>query len=149
MSIKAVLHEALRMQLSEKAEEARILLQAAIESRNSDTKSSAGDKHETGREMSQQVIDMCQAESDKGDALLVTLKSLDPASVHTKAALGSLISTNHGWYYISVGTGKIKAGDLEVFCISPGSPIGKAFMGLQKGENITFNGREYRIIDIL
>ena len=148
MKQKQLVHNSLREHLQQKAVEARASLTAAIESRNSDTKSSAGDKHETGREMIQQVIDMCQAETDKADALLVTLKSLDPASVHTKASMGSLISTNHGWYYISVGTGKIKTGDLEVFCISPGSPIGKAFMGLQKGENITFNGREYRIIDI-
>ena len=48
-------------QLDQKTETAKTAIESAKESRDNDTKSSAGDKFETGREMMQMEIDKNEA----------------------------------------------------------------------------------------
>ena len=60
-STKSEIHLKLRSQLEKSVEEARKEYALAKESRDSDTKSSAGDKFETGREMMQREMDKLSA----------------------------------------------------------------------------------------
>ena len=63
-SSKSEILSKLREHLSESLEEARRDYVLAKESRDSDTKSSAGDKFETGREMMQREMDKLSALMD-------------------------------------------------------------------------------------
>jgi hypothetical protein len=57
--VKGKLIELIKEDLKKKIQEMQRDFQLARESRNSDTKSSAGDKFETGREMMQKEMDKC------------------------------------------------------------------------------------------
>jgi len=113
---------------------------------SSETKSSAGDKHETGRAM-------LQLEMEKASQQLSSIN--DMKSVLSKISLensdnvklGSLVVTNHINYFLAVSAGEIKIENQVYYAISPSSPIGKLLLGKRVGEVITYN-REINILEI-
>ncbi len=121
----------------------------AIESGNDETKSSSGDKHETGRAMA-------QLEQEKGSKQLTEaiefrgiLKKINPEQKSEKIFLGSLVYTNRGCFYIAVAAGKIMIEDEVFFAISQVSPIALKLIGLSKNDNLVFNGNNYKIKEIV
>jgi hypothetical protein len=72
--IKEEIHQTLMKQLEEQILQAKQDLSLAKESRDSDTKSSAGDKYETGREMMQREMDKLSASVDIYQQQLMKLK---------------------------------------------------------------------------
>ncbi|MBK9175144.1 MAG: hypothetical protein IPM46_02170 [Flavobacteriales bacterium] len=65
----------------------------------SDTKSSAGDKHEVGRAMVQQELDKLEEQRAKLIALQHELARVPMDRVYAQAGLGSLVITDQGSYY--------------------------------------------------
>lgn len=123
------------------------LLQAQ-EASQDDTKSSAGDKFETGREMAQQDINRNKqllADAQQQKAILQSLKDIGGANT---ARNGSLLITNQGNFYISISAGQLQLEGKTYFAISAASPIGKLFIGKPVGEQIFFNGKTYLIQEI-
>ena len=115
------------------------------EARNNETKSSAGDKYETGRAM-------MQAELNKQDLLLQQLRQqqadilkIKKTKSSEKIAFGSWVETNQGNFLIAVGIGKVE----ETFIISLASPLGKTLKGLKKGEKTIFQNNEYQVKNVL
>jgi len=111
------------------------------EARNNETKSSAGDKYETGRVM-------MQAELDKQFLLLrqllqqqVDILKIKKTKPTEEVGFGSWVKTNQGNFLISIGLGKVG----EAFVISLASPLGKALKGLKTGETTIFQNKEYQI----
>src|ERR1700679_1100847 len=72
---------------------------------NDETKSSAGDKYETSREMIQQETDRNQAQLNEANKLLVALNQINVSAVCETALPGSLITTNNGKFYIAISAG--------------------------------------------
>lgn len=123
------------------------LLQAQ-EASQDDTKSSAGDKFETGREMAQQDINRNKqllADAQQQKAILQSLKDIGDANT---ARNGSLLITNQGNFYISISAGQLQLEGKTYFAISAASPIGKLFIGKPVGEQVLFNGKTYLIQEI-
>ena len=115
----------------------------------SESKSSAGDKHETGRAM-------LQLEREKlGEQLKETerkLKLLLPLENHlsTKTiTVGSVVKTDQLSYYIAVSTPALEIDKTTYYCISSKSPIGKLLLGKKVGEAISFNHRISNITEII
>ena len=75
-SKKSEIHANLRSILEKTLEEAQREYVLAKESRDSDTKSSAGDKFETGREMMQREMDKLHASIDTYQNQLLKLQTL-------------------------------------------------------------------------
>lgn len=124
------------------------LLQAQ-EASSDDTKSSAGDKFETGREMAQQDINrnkVLLADAKQQEALLVSLKE---APFSASVRNGSVVLTDQGNFYLSISAGQLKVNEQIYFAISAVSPIGKLLLGKVKGEMFSFNGKNYQINQIL
>lgn len=122
--------------------------QQSQESLESDTKSSAGDKYETSREMIQQdltryQVQLLQAQQDLGLLQQLHLKKEQPV-----VTLGSLVKTDKGFYFIAISLGNIKLEDKPYIVISASSPIGKLFFGKAAGEHIVFNGSQQEILEI-
>jgi transcription elongation GreA/GreB family factor len=120
-------------------------MEAAQESANSESKSSAGDKYETGRAMA-------QLERDRHAQLLAEAKKLDQELTrlnvekeYTTVQPGSLVTTNRGAFFISISAGKLTIDGIEYFAISPASPIGTVLAGRKTGESVTFNKLTYQI----
>lgn len=124
------------------------LLQAQ-EASNDDTKSSAGDKFETGREMAQQDINRNKQLLADAQQQKVVLQSLEDVGKSTTVRSGSLVITNQGSFYISISAGQLSLYGKTYFAISSASPIGKLLIGKAIGEGFAFNGKTYSVIEIL
>jgi transcription elongation GreA/GreB family factor len=135
-SLKSKIHLQLRSILEKSLEEARREYLLAKESRDSDTKSSAGDKFETGREMMQREMDKWSALVDNTVNSLVKLDKLANSQASTIISEGSLVETDQATYYLSIGYGKLDS----VYAISIESPMGLALKGKQVGESIEMRG---------
>lgn len=136
--------------LDQRSQALRMELASTLDARNSDTKSSAGDKHEVGRAMVQQELDQLQAQLAKTLAMQQELARVPLIREYEQAGFGSLVSTDQGCYFIAIGLGAVKVvregSDGEVcYAVSPASPIGQAFQGRRAGEEVVFNGRTIRI----
>lgn len=134
--------------VSEKVEAAKYAIASAKTARDSETKSSVGDKYETGRAMMQAEIDRHEAQLSKALQMQNELKLLNTAKTHTTAAPGSLVLTNRGTYLLSIGLGKLPGED-NCYAISPGSPIGQLLLGKKAGDTFQLQGIEYLIRDIV
>ena len=123
-------------------------IEAIQESLLSETKSSAGDKHETGRAMLQ--LEREKAGNQLKD-IQVQQERFSKVNIHSKSdvvCLGSLVKTNVARYFIAISVGKIVIDDTIYFAISPSSPIGQMLLGKTVGDAFTFNGIEQQISDI-
>ncbi len=114
------------------------------ESLTSETKSSAGDKHETGRAM-------LQLEREKAGQQLSEVQKLQEILAKITIApsknirLGSLVSTSQGSYFLSISVGKVTIENTSYFAIATNSPIGTLLLGKTVGDTFNFNGNEISI----
>jgi transcription elongation GreA/GreB family factor len=143
--IKAQLFQ-LCLQFTEvRMETANTALRQAREASNDDTKSSAGDKYETSREMAQQDIDRNKRllmDAEAQQQLLQSLKEVPPTD---SIRNGSLVYTNQGNFYLSISAGQLHLDGTAFFAISAVSPIGKLLLGKKKNDLFEFNGKSYTI----
>lgn len=119
------------------------------EALGSESKSTAGDKHETGRAMIQLEQERAGNQLAQAEQLLLNLQAINillPAAETVQ--LGSLAITNKGNFYISVGLGKIIVDDEIYYAISPTAPIAAALLGKRVGEGAMFNGQQFTVMAI-
>lgn len=112
-----------------------------------DTKSSAGDKYETGREMANLEKEKLHVQALGFKNSLASLSAL-PERISTKVGIGSLIKTNREWIHLSISLGQLEVDGENVLVISPLAPLAKLMVDKEKGETITFRDSNYQIIDI-
>lgn len=149
MSIKSSLYQLCLAFVEKRIETAQTALQQAREASNDDTKSSAGDKFETSREMAQQDIERNNRlllDAEEQLRWLEAIKDLPPTE---QARNGSLVLTDQGNFYLSISAGQLTLDQVVYFAISVASPIGKLFLGKQKGDMVDFNGKKYKISEVL
>lgn len=143
--IKEKLHRICMDYVQERIASAQHAITAARESANDDTKSSAGDKYETGREMMQQEIDRNRKQLEESQKLRLVLELIDPNKPTDIVQNGSLVTTNFGKFYISISRGQISAEGFNYFAVSSLSPIGLKLMKQKAGFEFDFNGKSFRI----
>lgn len=114
-------------------------------SANEETKSSAGDKYETGRVMAQHVVEMNTRQLLEAKKLLETLSRISNRIPDAKIGAGSLVKTSSGSFYIAISIGKFTIDQTSYFIISPESPLGKLFMGKQAGDSIERGKESFHI----
>jgi hypothetical protein len=148
-SIKQELLEACKKTITERIGMIKKNLESVRESRNNETKSSAGDKFETARAMLQIEEDNYQKQLHQALLLKNQLEQIKINSQTGRADLGSLVITGKEEYFISIGLGEITLGDKSYYCISPASPIGQKIMKQHVGFQFNFNGRDFEIKEIL
>ncbi len=127
---------------------AKEALQLAQESANDETKSSAGDKHETGRAMAQLEAEKANAQLDQAVQLKRELEKLDPEITSEKVVVGSLVICKTSRFLLTVSAGKLDHDGFPYFAISAASPIGKLLLGKQAGDSVSFNGITHEILEV-
>ncbi|WP_340112769.1 hypothetical protein [Maribellus mangrovi] len=147
-NLKAQIIEQLTIEIEKKILALNQMIIAAKESRDNETKSSVGDKYETGRAMTQMELEKNQAQLSKTEAFRNNLAKIDTKEVNDKVVFGSLVFTTQGAYFISIPFGRINVNETVVFCISPSSPFGKMMAGKTTGDTFTINGKQVRINQI-
>lgn len=119
------------------------------ESLNSETKSSAGDKHETGRAMVQLEQEKLGQQQQELDKMAQILRMVDIGSSSEKIGLGNLVRTSSASYFISISSGVFKTEESDsIFCISPSTPIAKLLLGKEVGDTFNFRGKTYTILEL-
>ncbi len=117
-------------------------------SAQSDTKSSAGDKHETSRAMAQLEIDKQQVSLGNLLAMQDVLMRLDPTRTHARMGEGALVRTDSGLFYVAVGLGRMEVNGQDVQVISPQAPLVALLKSLDIGGSAVFNGRSYALLQV-
>jgi hypothetical protein len=119
------------------------------ESGANETKSTAGDKHETALAMLQ--IEQANKRTQLQEALeqKALLEKIAPVTNTTKIVHGSLVKTSKGYFYMSVALGKAVVDDVVVIAISPQSPLGAKLMGSCVHNAVEINGNAYLVEKIL
>lgn len=118
------------------------------ESRDSDGKSSAGDKYETGVEMIQQEIENAQRQIDQYKRQQIELQRAQAQSSTNIVSFGNLVTTTQGTYLLAIGIGEIKLEDTKCYCISTESPLGSTLLGKKQDDKVTFNNNVHTILNI-
>ncbi len=113
-----------------------------------DSKSTAGDKHETGRAMMQLALEQLGKQLHESELKRSTLSRVVGNSVHTTINEGSLIHTSEAIYFLTAPIGKIKFEGNEVFLISSQSPLGKVLLGQRAGTSFSFNNRLIHVSEV-
>ena len=115
----------------------------------SETKSSAGDKHETGRAMLQLEMEKASQQLSGIAQMKETLAKINTDTISKVAHLGSVVTTTSTInYFISVSVGLLIVKEKKYFAVSPSSPIGKLILGKKEGESFEFNGAKNTIKEI-
>lgn len=112
----------------------------------SETKSSAGDKHETGRAMLQLEMEKAGQQLQVVSEMKTTLDRINIQESSEVCKLGSVIKTNNINYFIAISAGKLIVESEIFYAISSKSPIGKLLIGKKENEKIVFNEKQF-IID--
>lgn len=118
------------------------------DSAGNETKRTAGDKHET-------ALAMLQIEQENNSRQLkevlqqkAVLEKLDPIIKTEMVVRGSMVETNKGRFYVSLGLGKLKVKDETVFAVSPDAPLGKLMLMKKADDAFQFNNTAYEIISV-
>lgn len=149
MVTKKIVHEQFCKKIAETIHQLQKTLYDLKESGSNETKSTAGDKHETALAMLQ--IQQAQVRKQMDIALeqKAIFEKINPNITPVEVVMGSLVKTNNGYFFVSAALGKIILKDKTVYAISPISPLGKALMGLQDNESVNFNNTKYCIEELL
>ncbi|WCO01759.1 GreA/GreB family elongation factor [Psychroserpens ponticola] len=119
------------------------------ESLTSETKSSAGDKHETGRAMLQLEREKAGQQLAEIQKLNQLLPKIDVSNNSEIIGLGSLVYTSQANYFIAISAGELKVNNQSFYAISANTPIAKLLLGKLKNDEIIFRDQEFKIIKIL
>ena len=120
-------------------------LVALQEASNQDTKSSAGDKYETGRSMIMLEKEKLGAQLMEAYKLKKALDLIDLGKPINKVSLGALVKESNNFYYFSANFGALNIADVKVFALSTLSPIGQAMLGKTVGDTYNFRGQKFLI----
>ncbi|HCS21150.1 MAG TPA: 3-oxoacyl-ACP synthase [Bacteroidetes bacterium] len=139
--------EAAHQVLSDRIQVAEKAMKRAQEAAQGEEKSSAGDKYETARAMSQLERDMNARQLDQAIKERDLLSKLD-IGPKDHVMRGAAIKTREAYYFIAMGLGKIEFDGEACIFLSPSSPLGLALMDKKTGEQISWNGQTIDIVEV-
>lgn len=148
MTLKQKIYNHYLHLVNEKVNMLQQVLADLKESGANETKSTAGDKHETALAMLQ--IEQANTRKQLQEILAqrTALEKINPTLSASIVVNGSLIKTNKGYLFMSTALGKTVVDDTAVIALSPQSPLGKKLMGLKINEACSMNDIEYKIESI-
>ena len=114
----------------------------------SESKSTAGDKHETGRAMAQLEQEKLGRQVLSARELKVAIAQITVHQKHSQIQFGSLVKASNGVFFFSVGIGKLSVENESIFCLTMTSPLGNILKGKSAGDSVQFNGNTISIIDV-
>jgi transcription elongation GreA/GreB family factor len=148
MEEKETLYKRCKEYVEERLQVIQHAMDQAQESANQESKSSAGDKYETGRAMAQLEKEKLGAQMVDALRMKQIIDSIDPVKVCDSVQIGSLVRTTNGTYYISISAGKMEISGEVYFAISLASPIAQQIRNLREGDQVNFNRQLIKILSI-
>jgi hypothetical protein len=141
LKTKEVLFKQCEAFLNKRLQTVEAVISSNQKALQSETKSSAGDKHETGRAMLQLEMEKAGQQLAGIMQMKDTLAKLAVLKTSKNACLGSIIVTDKVCYFLSISAGQLVVADKIYFAISISSPMGALLLGKQENEEVVFNGK--------
>ncbi|CAL2088918.1 3-oxoacyl-ACP synthase [Tenacibaculum sp. 190524A05c] len=148
MSVKEQLFKECQLYVEKREQTIREIMASNKKALLSETKSSAGDKHETGRAMLQLEMEKASQQIGVVQQMKEVLHRVKTTESSKVVRLGSLVQTDKARYYLTISIGLVSVNDETYFVISSSSPIGKLLLGKQVNDVIQFNGQQIKITQI-
>lgn len=142
---KLVLHQKCLEIVENNISTIKLALHEAQEAANNETKSSAGDKHETGRAMAQLETEKLSAQLNDALNQKQLIAKINSNLQSKQITIGSLVYTTNGIFYIGVSLGKIDINNETIYVVSPQSPIGKLLLTKKEKDSFSLNCKMYVI----
>ncbi|PQJ76885.1 3-oxoacyl-ACP synthase [Polaribacter glomeratus] len=149
MNIKQELFKQCEAFVNKRAQTVDEIISSNQNALESEAKSSAGDKHETGRAMLQLEMEKASQQFAGIQEMKEILSKINTTKTSKIAHLGSIIFTDTTNYFLSISAGKLTVDENDFFAISVSSPIGKILLGSNENKALSFNGKEIKIREIL
>ncbi|WP_346881780.1 3-oxoacyl-ACP synthase [uncultured Algibacter sp.] len=115
------------------------------ESLSSETKSSAGDKHETGRAMLQLEREKLGHQLAEIQRIKENFYKIDITKTSKVVGLGSLVFTSNTNYFIGVSAGKLIVNNSTFYAISANTPIAQLLLTKGIGDIVQFRDTQFTI----
>ena len=148
MTLKQKVHQHYLQMVNDKISLLRQVLADLKESGANETKSTAGDKHETALAMLQIEQANKREQLNQVIAQKIMVEKINPTIVAAMVVNGSLVKTDKGYLFVSVALGKAVVEGITVTALSPQSPLGKQLMGLKPKDSTIINNNSYYIESI-
>ena len=148
-AIKQELYDLCQDYIRKRIDASRTAIDAAQRSANEETKSSSGDKYETGRAMAQLEIEKNTAQYAEA---LKLKNSLDRIRIDLSAETvqpGSLVLTDQGVFFIAISLGKVVIAKESYLVIAPASPLGLRLIGARPGDRVDFRDKTYVVKQLI
>lgn len=149
LTIKEELYKACKSFVLDKRSTLDHIMASNKKALENESKSSAGDKHETGRAMLHLEMEKASQQIQVIAAMQEILKKIDVRGVSDHGKLGSLILTDQGNYFLAISAGLIKIENQAFYAVSASSPIGRQLLGKKSGSVISIGEKEIQILDVL
>lgn len=121
------------------------------ESANQESKSTAGDKHDTSRAMMQLEVERLSSQLATAEKMLQELNHAEHFQAEQNSIAGKIIHTENANYFVAIAAGKVSVADNDYFVVSADSPIIAAIKKRRKTEKGIFfelNGKQIRLLEI-
>ncbi|MCK0108206.1 3-oxoacyl-ACP synthase [Flavobacteriaceae bacterium S0825] len=145
MNLKQKLYQSCETLIEERFQAIQKTIEELQKALLSETKSSAGDKHETGRAMLQLEREKTGQQLAEINKTKIVLSKVNLGKQSNVVTLGSLVYTSQSNYFIAISAGNLVIDNESFYAISANTPIGKLLIGKTKGDNIDFNGNSIEI----
>ncbi len=146
--LKQKLHAACEASLEHRLSAIKTALAEAQEAANQETKSSAGDKHETGRAMMQLETEKLSRQLQEVLHEQQMLMQVRPDQAMQVVDKGALVITNQLKLYISISAGQLSLDGDTYYAISMHTPLGIALKGKKAGDIVAFQNKTHEILQI-
>ncbi|WP_347173115.1 3-oxoacyl-ACP synthase [Polaribacter uvawellassae] len=145
MNVKQELYNQCEKFVNNRLQTIQEIISSNLKALQSETKSSAGDKHETGRAMLQLEMEKAGQQLQGVLQMKETLAKIDVSKNSTIAHVGSLVKTNDAAYFLSISAGQLVVANEHYFAVSVSSPIGKLMLGKKEKDTFVFSGKQVEI----
>ena len=145
MTLKQKVHQHYLNIVNDKINLLQQVLADLKESGTNETKSTAGDKHETALAMLQIEQANKREQLAQVVAQKVLLEKINLTIVAPVVVIGSLLKTDKGYLFMSVALGKTVVEGIPCIALSPQSPLGQQLMGLKANDTAVINNTSYYI----
>lgn len=149
MSIKQDLYKQCAQLVDKRLNSINIQIADIQNSLLSETKSSAGDKHETGRAMLQLEREKAGHQLAEIEKTKAFLSKINIEKKSSQIGVGNLVFTSKAHYFIAVSLGALQSDGKTVYAISPGTPMGLLLLGKTVGDKIIFNENSFVIEGVI
>ncbi|WP_343636796.1 hypothetical protein [Fluviicola sp.] len=141
---KKALFEQLSLNISGKIASLQADIADLQQGMTDDSKSSAGDKFETAREMAQQELGKLNVQLSE-QQLLKSLIDNQSVETVTQVQLGAVVQTNKGLFLVGIPIGNSMFEGKPIIGIGLGAPLGQLLLHKKKSEQVTFNNQPFII----